>query len=949
MANPRSGAGRPQGGAAQGKVAQGKAAASGGLARYRAKREFGKTPEPTGSRQRPERAPSRWDQLPKGHRFCVQLHRASRLHYDFRLEHRGVLLSWAVPKGPSMDPRQRRLALQVEDHPIAYGDFEDVIPSGYGAGTVLVWDTGSFAWEEGPKGKATEALRHGHLDFRLEGERLRGGFSLIRMDRSQRSDKPQWLLLKRRDGEAGADGRRPETSVKTGRTLDQVAEGRAAARPTHRDDQAGADAQRRRSSAKTGRTPGRMAAGRPAAEVKRQSPDGLGGLLSNAPRGAPPQRLSPMLATLADRPFSDPDWLFELKYDGVRCLLRRERGRIRLQGRSGRDETLRYPELQSTATGLAAPSVLLDGEVVALDEQGRPSFAKIQRRIQLKPKEAALAVESTPVVFMAFDLLFAKGHDLRRLPLRTRKQALRQLLSDGPQLRYADEVWEQGEALFQEVSRRQLEGVMAKRADSVYATGKRSRDWLKIKARRTQDCVICGYLPGQGRRQDLGALILGVYAEGRLEPAGKVGTGFSERLLSQLRRDLDRLSTDSPPWTTKNVGPRGAVWVSPRLVCEVEHAGWTATQRLRQPSFRVLRPDVPASACIRVAEVAATEVRSTPTAQPGLGLRPAARRAALAPARKQREELPARGGPLRVGDREVALTHLDKLLWPSDGIRKRDLVAYHLQMADHILPHLAGRAAVSQVFPEGVGKPGFWRRAVPAGAPAWLPRWQARPGEPTICPLIEEPAALVWLANQAALEIHPWHSRRDRPTQPDWAVFDLDPGPKAGWEEAVEVAQLVRRALEGLGLGAWLKTSGQSGLHIYLPLRRGPDQDQVREWVGQLAHQLAQQEPQLITETWAVKGRGGRVRIDYTQNVVGKTLAAVYSPRPSPGAPVSTPIEWDELESVDRSQLNLRVVPARVAELGDLFAPVLRDRQRLPRPPANPEGGHRSQLSTRRK
>ncbi len=875
------------------------------LGRYRQKRDFGKSPEPSG-RDRSEAsdpaAAQSWSRLPRGRRFCVQLHHASRLHYDFRLEYRGVLLSWAVPKGPSMDPRQRRLAVQVEDHPLDYGDFEDVIPSGYGAGTVLVWDMGRLTWEKGPKGDPEQGLRQGHLDFSLDGQKLKGGFSLIRMERAQRATKPQWLLVKRQDDqalEAGQDP--PPTSVKTGRTLEQVAAGASPEPP-------------------------------PAA-----GPEELGQLLAKAPRGKIPASLSPMLATLVDAPFSDPNWLFELKYDGVRGLLRLDRGRITVQGRSGRDETDRYPELQEVAPALNASDCLLDGEIVALDREGRPSFSQLQSRIQLRPAEAARAAAEKPIVFMAFDLLFAEGHDLRQLPLRERKHALRVLLGESPLVRYADEVWERGEDFYHEVSQRQLEGVIAKRAESTYATAKRSRNWLKIKVRPTQDCVVCGYLPGKGRRKALGALVLGVYAAGELVPAGRVGTGFSDRLLTELRQQLDRLRRQSPPWSGHEASSREIIWAEPRLVCEVEHAGWTVTQKLRQPSFRALRPDVPPKACIREPGLAREEVRvSASPPGGGSGQEPTPSGPAVEPeiaeALEELAQLPARGGQLRVGRRTLTLTHLDKQLWPQDGITKRDLIEYHLRIASSLLPHLQDRAVVTRVFPDGISGKSFWRRAVPESAPAWLPRWKARPGTPTICPLIQEPAALVWLANQGTIEIHPWHSRRDRPTDPDWAVFDLDPGPGAGLAEAVEVAHLVKAGLDHLKLRAWLKTTGKSGLHIYVPLRRGPDQEQVRSWVGELAHQVAQVAPQLVTETWTVRGRGqGRVRIDYTQNVVGKTLAAVYSPRSVPGAPVSTPIDWGELEHLDPSQFNLRTVLERVGQRGDLFQPVLAGGQRLPK------------------
>lgn len=874
------------------------------LGTYRKKRDFSQSPEPSGgSVAGPKRARQNntWTRLSKGHRFCVQLHRARRLHYDFRLEYHGVLLSWAVPKGPSLDRRQRRLAVQVEDHPVDYGDFEDVIPSGYGAGTVLLWDMGTFSWEKGPKGDAEQGLREGHLDFRLEGVKLQGGFSLIRMDHGQPADKPQWLLVKRQDEHArDSDEGLTQTSVKTGRTLDQVA------------------------------------AGAPTEPVRARRSAALKAVTERAPSGKIPATSSPMLATLVDAPFNNPEWLFELKYDGVRVLLHLEDGKITLQGRSGRDETARYPELQESLALLRASSALLDGEIVSLDRSGRPSFSDLQKRIQLGPRDAVEAAAEKAVVFMAFDLLFLDGRDLRGLPLEQRKQALRSVLGENQRVRYADEVWEKGEAFYEQVRQLELEGVIAKRAQSLYATGKRTRDWLKIKVRPTQDCVICGYVPGRGRRREIGALLLGVYAEGELVPAGRVGTGFSDRQLEELRAQLDRLHSSRSAWPNPDAADRGAVWAKPKLVCEVEHAGWTVTQKLRQPSFRVLRPDVPPKACIREPGISPKDVQVAPVHS---GRRPSGAENAseaegtgeIGEALAALADLPARGGPLRVGARTVNLTHLDKELWPKEGITKRDLIAYHLQIAPYLLPHLRDRAIVTQVFPDGISGKSFWRRAVPDGAPKWLPRWEAHPGTATICPLVQEPAALVWLANQGAIEIHPWHSRRDKPTLPDWAVFDLDPGPKVGLAGAVEVAHLIKAGLDHLKVDFRLKTTGQSGLHIYVPLRRGPAQEVVRDWVGELAQQVARAAPKLVSQTWSVQARGGLVRIDYTQNVIGKTLASVYSPRPAPGAPVSTPIEWEELKNLEPGRYNLKTVLERVAQRGDLFLPVLNGKQRLPK------------------
>ncbi|MGA7088567.1 MAG: DNA ligase D [Candidatus Dormiibacterota bacterium] len=891
------------------------------LGPYQRKRNFSLSPEPSGARRSRAKTAlpaGSWDQLPRGHRFCVQLHRARRLHYDFRLEHAGVLLSWAVPKGPSMDPKQRRLAVQVEDHPIDYGDFEGQIPSGYGAGTVLVWDLGERSWVEGPKGQVTEGLRDGHLDFELNGTKLKGGFSLIRMDHGASGKKDEWLLIKRPDSAADPELVFPDTSAKTGRNLDQVAEGAADASP--------------------------------------DAPD-LKALVKDAPKAKLPATLMPMLATLVDRPFSSPDWLFELKYDGVRALVKWTKGRISVQGRSGRDETARYPELQELPGLLSADDCLIDGEIVILDLDGHPSFERLQHRMHLQPAEAERASQDQAVTFMAFDLLFVQGHDLMRLPLKLRKRALRSILRDGRVARYADDVEEAGESFYAQVCEAGLEGLVAKRIDSSYLPGKRSREWLKLKARPTQDCVICGYVPGQGRRARLGALVLGVYAGGQLVDAGRVGTGFSEELLRDLEKRLAARRRQTSPFKETSTRDRDVVWTRPDLVCEVEHAGWTSAQKLRQPSFRSLRPDVPPEACIREPAVSQVKLRQESTEASPRGRPPAEKPRSsergtdpeIAAALDQLAQMPPAGGVLEIGQRQLKVSHLDKLMWPQAKISKRDLISYHLRISPFLLPHLRDRAIVLQVFPDGIEGKSFWRRSLPESAPSWIPKWRATPGTPTICPLFQEPAALAWAANQGAIDIHPWHSRRDRPTQPDWAVFDLDPSPGASFGEVLEVARMVKAGLDHLKLRSVVKTTGQKGLHIYVPIRRHPVEEEVRDWVGEFAHHLVEAAPSLLTESWSVKGRQGRIRVDYTQNVIGKTLAAVYSPRPFPSGRVSTPLEWEELEGLDPAEFTLSRVVERAQTQGDLFEAALEGGQTLP-PLGGSDSSNRRQASrTKRK
>jgi bifunctional non-homologous end joining protein LigD len=908
------------------------------LEEYRRKRDFARTPEPRGGEGVPAGAQTPatgrfpgWENLPAGHRFCVQMHRATRLHFDFRLEHRGVLLSWAVPKGPTLDPQQRRYAVHVEDHPIEYGDFEGVIPSGYGAGTVELWDAGTFEWLKETAEDPDASLRRGDLKFSLDGQKLHGEFALVRLGgrgrRRRGAEVPEptpeedrdWLLIKKRDAFAvpGFDAMQLDWSVKTGRSLAEIA-------ATVDGDTWDA----------SGLHPGR---------ATDPSGPSLAEVLASTPERRLPTSLRPMLAVPVAEPFSRPGWLFEMKYDGVRALATVRDGAVQLRGRHGREETARYPELAALAGALRATEAVVDGEIVALDEEGRPSFERLQRRINVTgSRQVARAAAEVPASLEAFDLLHLDGHDLRDLPLRLRKRLLRELLTDNGEVRYADHLEDDGEALFAAIRERGLEGMVGKRGDSRYEGGKRSTAWLKVKAWCEQDCIICGLTAGRGGRTgSIGSLVLGVYDAGRLVHVGQAGSGLDEEMIELLRRRLEPLRVEQSPFDPPPSIPQPVTWVRPELVCTVRFTEWTSAGTLRHPVFRGLRPDARPEDCIRERPLPATEVVGE-VAPPGDGRGPEA----PGPDPEIDEALERlRGmgteGPWELAGRRLKLTNLDKVYWPEDGYTKRDMIEHYVRLAPVLLPHLRDRPLGMQVFPDGIHGKHFWRKRVPDHAPPWIRRWTWHGDKEVTYAVVEEVATLAWIANSGAIDVHPWHSRIDAPEQPDWAVFDLDPFEPATFDDVREVARLVKAALDHLGLRGLPKTSGQTGLQIYVPLRRGPDYGAVRAWVEEVGRAIGQVLPEKISWEWSVARRTGRIRIDYTQNIIGKTLAAPYSLRPAPGAPVSTPITWEEVDdpALRPDGWNIRTIHERLARVGDLFAPVLEGGQDLPGAASIARGG----------
>ena len=916
------------------------------LNQYRRKRDFSRTPEPSGGQDDGADSRATAGLAPAvGRRFVVQRHRARNLHYDFRLEIGGVLVSWAVPKGPSLDPGVKRAAFHVEDHPLDYFDFEGTIPKGeYGGGDVIVWDWGTF--EPEATDDPGRAVRDGELKLVLRGDKLRGRFTIVRTRGwaggiGDRSDREAWLLIKKRD-EWAVSGWDPEgrpESAKTGRTNDQVATGSAAG---------------------TAAGPAADPAAGPAADLAASASSIAPAAVSEAsalgtPVAAMPGFIDPMTATLADGPFSDPDWLFELKWDGYRVQAHVRDGRVALYTRRGLDAAAYFPELAAPPTWIDAREAILDGEVVALNSDGEPDFGLLQARKRTSGRpRAAEAITSSTLAYEVFDLLYLDGRSLLAEPLEARKRLLRSILHDAGPIHYAGHVEGDGEAFYEAVAVRGLEGTMAKLRRSRYQPGRRSPQWLKIKRRAEQEFVIGGWTLREGTEDDLAALVVGVYEDGVLRSAGKVGTGFDareRRRLMELMRPLARTSS------AFRLAPRekGARWVEPRLVARVEFAEWTADGSLRAPSYKGLDLDADPQAVARERPRATREVRREAIATLATAAMPGASAPADAPTSSAApkpaaaelvvsalddelaalDALAAKGGLWSVGGRQLKLSNLDKVLWPADGITKRDLIRYHATIAPYLLPYLRDRALTLQRYPDGVERVGFWQKQLPGHAPDWVECWPwitASKGEATEYLVADSVATLAWVANEAAIDIHPSTYRIAAPDRPTWALVDIDPGQRTTWNEVLLLARLYRTALDHLGVRGFPKLSGQRGIQVWIPVKPIYSFDETRDWVAALSWTVASATPELVSWKWEKSQRDGLARLDYTQNAWNKTLVAPYSVRPVRGASVSAPIAWDELDDPDLrpDRWTIRTILERIGERGDIFEPALSLEQQLP-------------------
>jgi len=789
------------------------------LKEYRRKRAFPGTPEPA-----PRRAAAG-----DGDRFVVQKHQASHLHYDLRLEHAGVLKSWAVPKGPSMDPRDRRLAVQVEDHPLDYMNFEGRIPEGeYGAGLVEIWDKGTYSLdpESGP-GRAVRSmaasLEKGHIDFALSGKKLRGHFTLVRF---KGKDK-QWLLIKRKDPPAVG-----------------AAAGSGPASPP--------------------------------------SPERID--FSGAVKAPFPESISPMLATLVDGPFDREGWSFEVKWDGFRSIAEIRGGNVRLVSRNGKVQNARFPTVAAALGGFPVDAVF-DGEIVAVDRKGRPDFQALQN---------SQSAGEGRILYYVFDVLYAGGYDFRVLSLKQRRAILSKLLPVSKTVRLSESIEKNGRAYFRAAQKMGLEGIMAKDLASPYRSGERTRDWLKIKTQKRQEAVICGFTEPRASRRYFGALILGAHKKSELVWIGHVGTGFTERGLRDIHEKLAPLVTKRSPFSEEPQTNEPATWVAPRLVCEVKFSEWTSDGLMRHPVFLGLREDKSPREVV------------VETAEPREGL-------VEKPKFRTRAEL----------------SHLDKVFWPGEGYTKRDLIDYYWRMAEWILPYLKNRPQALNRHPDGIEGEGFFQKNITQTPPSWVKTVPifSESGDKNIRYLVcQNRDTLLYEANLGCIEINAWNSSLPHLDAPDYIVLDFDPL-ETSFPYVIEAVLAAKEVLDEIGLPAFCKTSGATGMHVYIPLEPRFSHEQAREMANLICLVINRQHPDLTSLERSPAKRRGRIYLDYLQNRRGSTMAAPYALRPREGAPASMPLEWREVTSrLDPGKFNIRTVPERLARKGDAWRDLFKKR-----------------------
>jgi bifunctional non-homologous end joining protein LigD len=765
------------------------------LQEYRRKRDPKKTPEPFGSKKRGKQPI-----------FVVQRHDARRLHYDFRLERDGALASWAVPKGIPLEPGARALAVHVEDHPLEYATFEGEIPKGqYGAGTVEVWDNGTY--------ELVEEKKDGGLTVRLHGKRLEGTWTLVpaHLDGKEQN----WLILRKRD-----DGAAPERRT-------------------------------------------------------RSYPPMSATLVKEVPRGG--------------------DWFFEVKWDGYRAVSYVSGSEVVMRSRRGNDFTEKFDRVaKEIPKAIKTPDCVLDGEVCALDENGRASFSEMQT---LKP--------TTPLIYYVFDLLEVEGTSLVDLPIEERRTRLEDLLDSRNRTVRLSEFFDDGDALYEAAKEQGLEGIVAKHVGTRYAVGKRTRDWLKVKAKGDQELVIAGYTKGQGRRSgSFGSLVLGYWQGNELVYAGNVGTGFDDKEIQKLLKLLKPLGRKDAPFGEVPKMPKvrkgDVAWVEAKLVAQVEFVEWTHDGHLRAPVYKGLRED----------KTAEEVVMEAPT-----------------PIEPE----------IRKGNRLLKLSNLDKPFWPEEGITKGDLLAYYRRVAPVLLPHICDRPFTLKRYPDGWQGNFFFQKDAPKHMPDWIKtvavqatsREAPRRTRTIQAPLVNDELALLWVVNMGCIDMNTWYSRVDKPDRPDFVLFDLDPSPDVGFKETVEVALLVKQALDSLSLESFPKTSGADGIHVLVPIARRHTYEDTRQFAEIVARALAVTHRGLVTTEWSKAKRRG-VLIDSNQNGEGKTIASVYSVRPKEGAPVSTPLRWEEVDAnLDPSDFTMEVVLERIARDGDLYEGVLTVKQSL--------------------
>lgn len=810
------------------------------LKEYKQKRNFTNTPEPEGKKAAKGKAL----------RYVVQRHQASRLHYDFRLELGGVLKSWAVPKGPSLNTSDKRLAVHVEDHPVDYISFSGEIPKGnYGAGTVEIWDAGIFVAVDGlekpiTEKKAIENIEKGEIKFVLDGDKLKGGFVLVRL----KDDEKNWLLIKHKD----------EFAVTQKYNSEDLP------------------------------------------SVKKKEIKAVGSPVRTPFTGKEKKLASfskPMLASLHNEAFDSKEWLFEIKWDGYRAIADLGGSDTRFYSRNGLSFSETFPPVYSALSKIKKKAIL-DGEVVVLNEEGKPDFQMLQQYRE---------DPSHPIIYYVFDLLSLEGQSIMHLPLVQRKELLRLLLKDQGEgvIRYCDHVMESGVAFFSQVTHMDLEGMIAKFTDSEYSPGLRSKQWLKIKNVNSREAVIAGYTRPKGSRKHFGALILGAYSNCKLEYIGHTGTGFNDKLLKELALLMKPLETSVSPFKERIKVNDEVTWVNPSLVCQVKFTEQTRDGKLRHPVFLGLRVDKSAEEVDQQNETVAKKENNMTTSQ-----------------KKVENER-----QVTIDKNEVKLTNLDKIFWPADKITKGEMLTYYEKIAPVILPYLKDRPLSLKRNPNGIEAKAFYHKDAGENAPSFVitEKVESESSDKVIDYIVcNNAATLLYVANLGSIEMNPWNSTRKKPDHPTYIVIDIDPSDNNSFEQVIETAQAAGQVLDRAGATYYCKTSGASGLHIYIPLNNKYEYEPAKNFAHIVAMLTQELVPDFTTLERMVAKRGDRIYIDYLQNRKGQTLASAYSVRPVPGACVSTPLTWKEVKKgLHPSQFNIYNVHKRIEKLGDIFYQVL--------------------------
>lgn len=870
------------------------------LKKYKEKRDFTKTAEPKSGKPKDSG---------KLH-FVIQKHDASHLHYDFRLEMDGVLKSWAVPKGPSTDPKTKRLAMMVEDHPFDYKDFEGIIPKGeYGGGTVIVWDEGTYEPIEKIKGKKAqekhllEQLHSGSLKIVLNGEKLKGEFALVK---THGMGENGWLLIKHKDKYAAvSDITKKDKSVLSDKTIEQME-----------------------------KTSGQVWKDGGIVEIPEKVNKETQALIKKGKKSKIPIGMKPMLATLVDEPFDDPDWIYEVKWDGYRALgFVLKNGDVQVLSRNNKPFNEKfYPICQVLQSWKL--DLVIDGEILVLNNKGVSNFGNLQNWRSEADGE---------LVYYVFDLIWYNGTDLTELPLSERQEILAAVMPQNDDRIRLSKVFEaKGKEFFNAAVKMGLEGIIAKKADSTYSKNTRSAEWLKIKVHKRQEVVIAGFTKNQDTPKQFSSLLLGVYEDGHLQYVGKVGTGFNDQVLKEMMAQFKPLITDKSPFSEipdvnkpsrfrPNPPKAKATWLKPELVCEVAFSEVTSDGVFRHPSFQGMRVDKKAKEVVRETEVEIkaivdTELPDQAETKPvhkdrhAGAIRPprsTGRKTLLNP----KDETQVR----KVNGHELKFTHLSKLYWPEDKVSKRDMFNYYYQVADYILPYLKDRPMSLNRFPGGIHSKGFYQKDVKGTAPDWADTfpYTTGDGEDKEYLLGNDEAALLWMASLGCIEMNPWFSRSASPDNPDYCVVDLDPD-KNTFDQVIQVAQMVKEVLDQIDVPCYPKTSGSTGMHIYIPLAAKYTYEQSQLFAKMIVQLVHRQVPEFTTLERMVADRKGKMYLDFLQNRPGATIAGPYSLRPKPGATVSMPLDWDEVKpGMTMKDFTIFNAVDRLKETGDLFKGVL--------------------------